>query len=57
MRITGAIRKTKDRSVDSIPCCCLVSMSCLMLCDPMDYSMTRLPVPRYLPEFAQVHVL
>ena len=37
-------------------CCCSVAKSCLTLCDPLDYSIGRLPVPHYLLEFAQVHV-
>ena len=35
---------------------CSVAKSCLTLCDPMDCSMPGLPVPYYLPEFAQDHV-
>ena len=38
-------------------CCCSVAQSCLTLCDPMDCSMTGLPVLHYLPELAQTHVL
>ena len=33
-----------------------VAQSCLILCDPMDCSMTGLPVHRQLPEFTQTHV-
>ena len=36
--------------------CCLVTKSCLTLCDPMDFSMPGLPIPHYLMEFAQVQV-
>ena len=36
--------------------CCSVAQSCLTLCDPMDCSMTGLPVLPYFPEFAQTHV-
>ena len=36
-------------------CCCLVTKSCLTLCDHMIWSTSGLPVPHYLPEFAQVH--
>ena len=37
--------------------CCSVSGSlCPTLCRPMDCSMPGLPVPHYLPEFAQTHV-
>ena len=34
--------------------CCSVAKSYLILCDPMDYSVTDFPV-LYLPEFAQIH--
>ena len=37
-------------------CCCLVTKSCLILCDPMDCSMPGFSVLYYLPEFAQTHV-
>ena len=37
-------------------CCCSVTKSCLTHCNSMDCSMSGLPVPHYLPEFAQVHV-
>ena len=33
-----------------------VTQSCPTLCDPMDYSMTGLPVHHQLPEFTQTHV-
>ena len=36
-------------------CCCLVTQSCLTLCDPMDCSTPGLPVPHPLPKFAQAH--
>ena len=32
------------------------SLSCLTICDPMDYSMPGFPVRHQLPEFAQTHV-
>ena len=35
---------------------CLIAKLCLILFDPMDFSTPGLPVPHYLPEFAQVHV-
>ena len=35
---------------------CSVIKSCLKLCNPIDCSTPGLPVPHYLPEFAQVHV-
>ena len=31
------------------------SLSCVWLCNPMDYSMPGFPVLHYLPEFAQIH--
>ena len=37
-------------------CCCSVAQSCVTLCNPMDCSTSGLPVPHYLPEFAQVHI-
>ena len=37
-------------------CRCLVSKSCLTLCDPMDCSMPGFSVHHHLPEFAQTHV-
>ena len=37
-------------------CCCSVAQLCLTLCDPMDCSISGLPVPHYLLEFAQVRV-
>ena len=36
--------------------CCSVPQLCLILCDPMDYSMPGFPVLHHLPEFAQTHV-
>ena len=33
-----------------------LSKSCLILCDPMDWSMPGFPVLHYLLEFAQIHV-
>ena len=36
--------------------CCSVIKSCPTLCEPMDCGMPCIPVPHYLPEFAQVHV-
>ena len=32
------------------------SLSCVWLCDPMDYSTPGFPVLHHLPEFAQTHV-
>ena len=37
-------------------CCYLVAKSRPTLCDPMDCSMSGLPVSHHLPEMAQVHV-
>ena len=37
-------------------CCCLVTQSCLTLCDPMDCITPGFPVLHYLLEFAQTHV-
>ena len=38
-------------------CCCSVTQSCPILCDPMDCSTpTGFPVLHYLPEFAETHV-
>ena len=37
-------------------CCCLVTKSCLTLCDPMDCSTPSSAVLHYLLEFAQIHV-
>ena len=36
--------------------CCSITKSCLTFCNPMDGSTPGLPVPHYLPDFAQVHV-
>ena len=36
--------------------CCSVTKLYLTLCNPMDCSIQGLPIPHYLPEFAQVHV-
>ena len=36
--------------------CCLVTQSCLTLCDPMDCSTAGFPVLHHLPEFTQTHV-
>ena len=39
------------------PCCCSSPKLCPTLCDPMDCSTPGFPVPHYLLEFAQAHVL
>ena len=33
-----------------------VTQSCLILCNPVDFSMPGLPVHHQLPEFTQTHV-
>ena len=40
----------------SLCCWCSATLLCWTLCNPVDCSMTGLPVLHYLPEFAQVHV-
>ena len=37
-------------------CCCLVSQSCLTLCDPTNCSTPVFPALHHLPELAQTHV-
>ena len=37
-------------------CYCSVAKTCLILCNPMDCSMSGFPVLHSLPEFAQTHV-
>ena len=46
----------QTRIKQSLRCCCSVAKSCPPLCNPMDCSVPGLPVPHYLPEFAQVVV-
>ena len=36
--------------------CCSVTQSCLILCDPIDWSAPGFPVLHYLLEFVQTHV-
>ena len=36
--------------------CCLLTESCLTLCDPVDCSIPGFPVLHYLPEFVQTYV-
>ena len=38
-------------------CCCSVIQLCLTLCDPMDCSMSGVPVLHYLLEFAKTHAI
>ena len=41
----------------SVCCCyCLITKSCLILCNPMDCSTPGFPVLHCLPEFVQTHV-
>ena len=44
---------------ENIFCCCSssVTRACLTLCDPMDCSMTGLPVLHCLPEFGQIQLV
>ena len=37
-------------------CCCSVTMSCLILCDPMGCSLPGPLVLPYLPEFEKTHI-
>ena len=37
-------------------CCWSVTQLCLTLCNPKYCSTPGLPVPNYLPKFAQIHV-
>ena len=39
-----------------VGCYCLVTQSCLILCNPMDCSTLGFPTHQYLPESAQTHV-
>ena len=39
-----------------VNCCCSVTKSCLILCNPMDCSTPGSSVLHHLPEFAQTHV-
>ena len=57
-------KHAKDGVAKREPCCTVggianfssVAQLCPTLCDPMDCSTPGLPVPHYLPKFAQVHV-
>ena len=37
-------------------CCCSVDKSCLILCDPINFTTPNFLVLHYFPEFAQTHV-
>ena len=39
-----------------ICCCCSVTKSCLILCDPMDFCMSGFSGHHYLLELAQIQV-
>ena len=53
---TGSVRLSTG-AYSFFPCCfCSATQSCLILCDPMNWSTTGLPIPHHLPKFAQVHV-
>ena len=47
---------SQQRSMDRNPCCCSGPKLCLILCDTVDCSTPDLPVPRYLPGFAQTNI-
>ena len=49
-------KNNKHKDNDIAIYCCLVTKSCLTLCDPMDCSMPGFPDLQYLLEFAQTHV-
>ena len=40
----------------NLPCYCLVTKSCLILCDPMDCNIPGFLVLHWISEFAQIHV-
>ena len=48
---------TEQLNWTELESCCLASQPCPTLHDPKDCSMTDLPVPHHLPEFAQVHYI
>ena len=47
--------RENSRLVWVICCCCSVSKSCLILCNPMNSKMPGFPVLQYLCEFAETH--
>ena len=59
VKVTKNDQSQASKGKASIPklCWCFsVAQSCLTLCNPMNSNIPGLPVPHYLPEFAQVHV-
>ena len=49
-------RKRHSATCYEVYCCCSVTQSFSILCNPVDCSTSGLPVSHHLPEFAQVHV-
>ena len=49
------VRKVLPQTLVRDCCCCLVTQSCPILCNPMNCSTPGFPVPHYLPEFAQAN--
>ena len=49
-------RKRHSATWYEVYCCCSVTQSFPILCNPVDCSTPGLPVSHHLPEFAQVHV-
>ena len=45
----SVVKEGKSLSQGTAYCCCSVTQSCLTLCDPMDYSIARLPCPSLSP--------
>ena len=52
----GSLKKQENTRKTSAAAAAKSLQSCPTLLDSMDCSMPGLPVPHYLPEFAQVHV-
>ena len=48
--------KTRRKPVLWFYCCCLVSKSCPILCNPLGFGVPGFPDLHYLLEFAQTHV-
>ena len=53
-QITGLT--LEPRTAVILGCCCLITNSCLTLCDPMGCSTPGFPILHHLLEFAQTHV-